>query len=185
MPPTKRPGLRIPLGSSACLRARMIAKPGGGGPQMSSDDFTDAGADATTTWPSSPAIDRMRCRAGAADDASTRRSTMPAAGWMMTEASDGTAPDSVGMEAMGAIARRSTTSPSGRDQEGRGQIRAFDAAAGIADHGGGLVACRVDFAGVAFELKRKGPAPVGREATFPERPTVKDDGGRGGKVGAG
>src|ERR1700682_3981704 len=104
MPPTKRPGLRIPLGSRDCLRARMIGNPGGGGPQTSRDDFTDAGADATTTWPSSPARDRTRCSVGAADDGVTRRSTTPAAGWMMTEASIGTAPDSVGIEAMGAIA---------------------------------------------------------------------------------
>src|SRR6202171_3665544 len=100
MPPTKRPGLRIPLGSRDCLSARMIGKPGGGGPQMSSDDFTDAGADATTTWPWSPASDRTRCRGGAADDGVTRRSTTPAAGWMTTEAAGGTAPESVGIDAV-------------------------------------------------------------------------------------
>src|SRR4030088_2713645 len=101
MPPTKRPGLRMPFGSRDCLRARMIGKPGGGGPQISSDDFTDAGADATTTWPSSPASDRPRRSVGPADDGVTRRSTTPAAGWMMMEASGGTAPDSAGIDAIG------------------------------------------------------------------------------------
>src|SRR5205807_1150920 len=86
------------------------------GPQTSSDDFTDAGADTTTTWPSSPASDRTRGSVGAAADGVSRRSTMPAAGWMITEASGGTAPDSVGTEAIGAIARSRATSPSGADQ---------------------------------------------------------------------
>src|ERR1700686_4629708 len=94
----------------------MIGNPGGGGPQTSSDDFTDAGADATPTCPSSPANERTPCSVAAADAGATRRSTTPAAGWMMTEASGGTAPATVGMVAMGAISRKTTTSPAGADQ---------------------------------------------------------------------
>src|SRR2546423_8982923 len=116
MPPTKRPALRIPFGSSASLSARITAKPGGGGPETSTPCLTAGGAAATTTCPSAPAAARRTRTAEDTPAAGTRSSRIPAAGCTMTWPSLGSASARLAKSARGTMARSSADWPAGADQ---------------------------------------------------------------------